>query len=167
MSAKSPKTAIGWGGETEFEKRRGVSAVEVRAGFAQVHVSELGQDIVEQRLRVLEAISGTGVSLDFLKLTPTGLSFLVRQDDSDKVGAAITPLGVRHTIKPNRAIVLVHAVNIRDEEGMLAELVHRAISSTAKVDHISDMHDRLLMVAEAGEAERLKVRIQEARADEN
>jgi len=159
---KPPKAAIGWGGETEFEKRRGVSSVEVREGYAQVHVSELGQDIVNERLAVLEAITQTGVSLDFLKLTPSGLSFLVRQEEAESIEECLQPLNVKHTVRPDRAIVLVSAVNIRDEEGLLADLVHRAISSAARVDHISDMHDRLLMVVRASDAPQLKECILEA-----
>lgn len=163
MAAK--KTAVGWGGETEFEKRRGISKVEVRSGFAQAHVSNLGKSIAEERLRVLDAIGGAGISLDFLKLTHTGLSFLIKESEGDQLREALDPLVINFTIRPNRSIVLVHAVNIRDEEGMLAQLVHQAISSEAKIDHISDMHDRLLMVAESAEAERLRARIEEAQAD--
>ncbi len=159
---KPPKTAIGWGGETEFEKRRGVSTVEVREGYAQVHVSELAGDLVSDRLAVLEAIYGTGVSLDFLKLTPSGLSFLIRQEESGSIESALQALRVKHSIRGDRAIVLVSAVNIRDEEGLLADLVHRAISSAARVDHISDMHDRLLMVVPASDAPQLRQCILEA-----
>lgn len=41
---------------------------------------------------------------------------------------------------------MVHAVNIRDEEGLIAKIIKAAISTSAHVDHIGDMHDRLLMV---------------------
>jgi aspartokinase len=157
MSSK----AVGWGSETEFEKRRGVSSVEIRLGFAQAHVSHLAGDVVLERLRVLEAIGAAGISLDFLKLTPSGLSFLVKESDSKGLASAMDGLGVRNTIKPNRAILLVHAVNIRDEEGMLAQIVHAAISSSAKIDHISDMHDRLLMVVDSADADRLRERIEQ------
>lgn len=155
-------TAIGWGGETEFEKRRGVSAVEIRGGFAQAHVSHLEGDLVQARLEVLKAIGEKGISLDFLKLTPSGLSFLIKQDECDNLEQVLTQVNAHHSIKPSRAIVLVHAVNIRDEEGMLAGIMHAAMSSSAKVDHISDMHDRLLMVVDAEDAERLRAKLEES-----
>jgi aspartokinase len=140
---------------TEFEKPRGVSSVEVRPGFSQVHVSTLQGDVMEERLRVLLAIADREISIDFLKLTPGGLSFLVPEDRSADVEAALRPLGTQFTVRQERSILLVHAVNIRDEEGLIAKIVERAIASGATIDHVSDMHDRMLMVMEQGDAQRV------------
>ena len=59
--------------ETDFEKQRGISRVEVRTGLTQVHVLDLSEPISKSRLRVLDAVSSAGISLDFLKLTPNGM----------------------------------------------------------------------------------------------
>lgn len=140
---------------TEFEKPRGISKVEVRTGFAQVHVSRLKGNIMDERLRVLKAIADVGISIDFLKITPSGLSFLVPEGAGD-VDAALSPLEVHFSVRNGRSIVLVHAVNIRDEEGLIANIVQTAIATGATIDHVSDMHDRILLVMQHADAERVE-----------
>lgn len=141
--------------ETEFEKRRGVSRVEVRSGFAQVHVSRVQSEIMPARLRVLAAVADAGVSIDFLKLTPSGLSFLVPEGEADRIDAALEPLGYHFSVRRDRSIVLVYAVSIRDEEGLIAGIVHTAITHGIRMDHVGDMHDRMLMVVKKEDADRL------------
>jgi aspartate kinase len=135
--------------ETAFEKQRGISQVDVRGGYAQVHVSRLSEPIHDNRLRVLKSVAEAGVSVDFLKLTPSGLSFVIADANSGEVDHALKPLNLHHTIRKDRCVLLVHAVNMRDEEGLTARIVQEAIASGATVDHISDMHDRMMIVAEA------------------
>jgi aspartokinase len=147
--------------ETEFEKPRGVSRVEVRDGYAQVHVRDLTGDINQARLHVLQVVASGGISIDFLKLTPTGLSFLVADDQAMPVGEALTSGGVPHDIRRPRSIVLVHAVNIRDEEGMIAGIVQTLIKTGAPVDHLGDMHDRMLVVVPTEDAHRVADRFRE------
>ncbi len=134
--------------EIAFEKQRGISQVEVRTGFAQVHVSKLSGDIHSQRLNVLKAVREAAVSVDFLKLTPSGLSFVISENNSSDIEKALGPLNYHCTIRKDRCVVLIHAVNMRDEEGLTAQVVQKAIASGAIVDHISDMHDRMLIVAD-------------------
>lgn len=134
--------------ETAFEKQRGISQVEVRTGFAQVHVSQIRQNIHEQRISVLKAVREAAVSVDFLKLTPSGLSFVISEGNSGDIEKALAPLKLHCTIRKDRCVVLIHAVNMRDEEGLTAQVVQKAIASGAIVDHISDMHDRMLIVAD-------------------
>jgi aspartokinase len=141
--------------ETEFEKRRGVSRVEVRHGFAQVHVSRITSDVMGERLRVLGVVGEAGISIDFLKLTPSGMSFIVPESEGDVVEKALEPIGDHFTVRHDRSIVLVHAVSIRDEEGLIAGIVHTAISNGVRIDHVGDMHDRMLMVVRKEDAERL------------
>lgn len=135
--------------ETAFEKQRGISQVEVRSGFAQVHVSRLSDPVHENRLQVLKAIANAGVSVDFLKLTPSGLSFVTTENATSEIEAALGQFQAKLTIRKDRSVVLVHAVNMRDEEGLTANVVQKAISSGVVIDHISDMHDRMLMVVES------------------
>jgi aspartokinase len=134
--------------ETVFEKERGVSRIEVRHGYAQVHVSELPAPVPASRLEVLRAIAEAQVSMDFLKLTPSGMSFLVPEDRAEAAERALQSIEGECAIRRGRSIVLVHAVNIRDEEGLIARTIQRAIGSGAQIDHIGDMHDRMLLVLE-------------------
>ncbi len=147
--------------ETQFERPRGVSNVEVRGGYAMVHVSDLDGDMGQARLHVLQVVASGGISLDFLKLTPNGLSFLVSEERADAVGHALGAGNVPHEIRRPRSIVLVHAVNIRDEEGMIAGIVKTLIETGAQVDHLGDMHDRMLVVVPTEDAERVAARFRE------
>jgi aspartokinase len=146
--------------ETAFEKRRGINSVEARSGFAQVHVSRLDQPIMESRLKVLGAVGDGGISIDFLKLTQSGLSFVITEELAKPVSAALTALGVHFTIRENRHILLVHAVNMRDEEGLISRILLESIASGVRVDHVSDMHDRMLMVVGADDAVKLREQIE-------
>ncbi len=148
------------GRETEFEKRRGVNRLEVRHGFAQVHVSALTGDVMRGRLLVLQAVADSGISLDFLKLSPSGMSFLVPEERADDVGATLRECKVEHTIRSPRSILLVHAVNIRDEEGMIANIIQILIGTGAPVDHLGDMHDRILMVLQTDDVDRVAEQFQ-------
>jgi len=157
MSGSSPLQIA----ETAFEKRRGISHVEVRSGYAQAHVSRLPHPIMERRLEVLAAIGDAGANIDFLKLTGTGLSFVVPEKLADAVTKVLEGLDVHFSIRHDRHILLVHAVNMRDEEGLIARILHEAIASGVRLDHVSDMHDRMLMVVKAEDATNLKARIGE------
>lgn len=147
--------------ETEFEKPRGVSRVEVRDGYAQVHVRDLIGDMNQVRLLVLQAVASAGISIDFLKLTPNGMSFLTSEEQANAVEVALSSGGFPHDILRPRSIVLVHAVNIRDEEGMIAGIVKTLIGTGASVDHLGDMHDRMLVVVSAEDAPRVADRFRE------
>src|SRR3989304_5337634 len=105
---------------TEFEKPRGVSKVEVRSGYAQVHVTGLPAPLPESRLAVLKAVSDAKISLDFLKLTQDGLSFLVPESLADTAKSLLNKAKVEVSVQPSCSIVLIHAVNIRDEEGLIS-----------------------------------------------
>jgi aspartokinase len=148
--------------ETDFEKPRGVSRVETRSGFAQIHVMGLQEPLVESRLKVLQSVADHDISIDFLKFTPNGLSFLVPSGRSDDLERALKAIGVTYTLEADRSIVMVHAVNMRDEEGLIAGVMAVAINAGARLDHASDMHDRMLLVASASDAERLVERFNSA-----
>ncbi len=131
--------------ETEFEKRRGVSRIEMRRDLVLAEVAPISDPLTPSRLNVLSTVARAGISLDFLKLTAAGLSFLVRLADADRLEAALAECGQPYHVLRNRSLVTIYAVNMRDEEGLIASLVSTAIASGAAIDHLSDMHDRLLI----------------------
>ncbi len=147
--------------ETAFEKRRGISSVETRPGFAQVHIANLGEPLIERRLDVLTAVADAAISLDFLKFTQTGISFLVADSFASKISQVLSSLKLDFTLEERRHILMVHAVNMRDEEGLIARIVLEAIASGVRVSHVSDMHDRMLMVVTETDALTLKTCIEE------
>ena len=138
---------------TDFEKPRGISRVEVRQGYAQVQVRGLSGALAAERLRVLAAIAEAGVGIDFVKLTTSGIACVVSEEDAPRVEAALKPLAVQFAIARNRCILLVYAVNVRDEEGLIAGIVRRVIASGVAIDHLGDMHDRILLVMDAADAD--------------
>jgi aspartokinase len=145
--------------ETDFEKRRGISQVEVRPGLTQVHVVELEEPISKSRVRVLDAVASAGISLDFLKLTPKGLSFIVPSNKTEAIKETLEKNSFKAELAIDRSIVLVHAVNMRDEEGMIAGIVRRAISTGIPIDHVTDMHDRMLIVTKSVYAEQFSAEL--------
>lgn len=140
---------------TKFEKPRGVSGITVRHGFAQAHVSGWDTDASAKRLAVLRQLAQSGVSIDFLKMTPSGMSFLAPAEKADQVEEVLKGLKSRYSLRKPCSVILAHAVNIRDEEGLVARIMKAAIEGDFRVHHISDMHDRAILVVDSDEAGRL------------
>lgn len=149
------------GVETEFERRRGIDQVEVRGDLCAIHVTGLEGNLTEARLRILSEVARQSVSIDFLKMSPGGMSFVVSEGDAGKTAAALKSVGARAEVIQGRSVVLVHAANMRDEEGLIARIIAETISSGAEIDHLSDMHDRVLIVTSTVNAERLRSRFVE------
>lgn len=147
------------GVETEFEKPRGINKVEIRRGYLAVHVTGLFQDMPSQvakaRLRVLRCMADAKVSIDFLKLTQGGLSFVVPEAVEGDVIRALGAEGITYSVKPGRCIVLAHAANMRDEEGLIARVVSEVIGTGVEIDHLGDMHDRVLLVMDSDDGQRV------------
>ncbi|MEQ1823091.1 MAG: aspartate kinase [Fimbriimonadaceae bacterium] len=139
--------------ETAFERPRGISGIEVRHGFAQVVLTGLANPDAD-RLHALTQVASAGLSIDFVKLTPDGMAFVIDETQSSLVETALES-SVNWTIQGKRSIVMVSAVNIRDEEGLISKVVAAAISCGVALDHIGDMHDRVLLVTGTAEAETL------------
>ena len=145
---------------TKFEKPRGVSAISIRHGYAQAHLSGWGKDRAAKRLETVRAITDAKISLDFVKLTPSGMSFLVPDAQSEALQGVLDRLGDHFSIRRPCSMVIAHAVNIRDEEGLVARIMKAAIDGGFLVQHISDMHDRALLVVDTAEAEQLAAHIE-------
>lgn len=140
---------------TKFEKPRGVSGITVRHGFAQAHVSGWEGDAASKRLEVLRNITEAGISIDFLKMTPSGMSFLAPAEKAETVEGVLKRIGAKYSLRKPCSVILAHAVNIRDEEGLVARIMKAAIEGDFRVHHISDMHDRAILVVDSDEAGRL------------
>jgi aspartokinase len=138
--------------ETAFEKARGVNRVEIRDGFASARVSGLETEVQSHRLQVLRGVYDAEVSFDFLKFTHDGLSFVVPTSLRDRVSVALGESGVEFEIRDGRSVLIVHAVNMRDEEGLVAKVVSEVIGGGATIEHMGEMHDRLLLLVESTQA---------------
>lgn len=139
----------------DFESRPGVNRVDVLHGLAQANVYDLGEPVMDERFRVLQAVADAKISIDFLKLTENGLAFIVTDDLAGAIEEVLNAAGVRHKVWSGLSTVLVHAVNMRDEEGLIAGIVQQAVSGGGRLSHIGDSHDRLLLVVETEGADRI------------
>lgn len=146
-------------GETEFEKRRGINDVAVRSGLTRAMLTDLAAPIMDTRLNVLKAVREAGISIDFLKFAQGAMSFVTNDSDHKKLEEALKGLEIKTELERDCCIVSVHAVNMQDEEGLVARIVSEVIASGEAVDHIGDMHDRLLLVTDSKTGERLAQRL--------
>lgn len=147
--------------ETEFEKPRGINKVEIRKGFLTVHVTNLDEaSVASERLKVLSKLSDAKISIDFLKLTNRGLSFVAPESLQSQLESVLNGAGIEHSLRTGRCIVLAHAANMRDEEGLIARVISEVIGTGVEVDHLGDMHDRVLLVMDSNDGEKVAERIQ-------
>lgn len=137
--------------ETEFEKARGVNLLKVRNGYTWFVVRLAGD--AGNRLDVLRHVAEAGVNVDFLKLQHEGVSFVVPRESEADCEAALQSAGYEHESAGNMAVLTVHAVNVQDEEGMVARIVSQTIRSGAEILHMSDMHDRVLLLLSESDAQ--------------
>lgn len=138
--------------ERQFELQRGVSEVEVRHGFAQAHVCLKG-DLASARIAILEALAEAGVSHKYLKLTQDGLAFIITESQVADTREVLDKAGVEYELNSGRSLVMVHAIGMREEPGMLATILEAAVASGVSADHIGDMHDKMFMVVRGELAE--------------
>lgn len=143
-------------GETEFEKARGINRIDIREGYVGALVINLGDPVMESRLAVLKCVKEKGISMDFLKFTRDGLSFLIKEADFQAAKEAFEMAGVEYVLRPDESLLVVHAVNMRDEEGLVARIVSEVIATGERIDHMGDMHDRLMMVMSREDAIKAK-----------
>lgn len=144
--------------ETEFEKPRGINRVEIRRGFLTIHISGFDGDASEvalERLKILEHMRVADISIDFLKLTGNGLSFVAPEALQNQIADILERSQVRFSLLSGRCIVLAHAANMRDEEGLIARVVSEVIGTGVEIDHLGDMHDRVLLVMDSQDGERV------------
>lgn len=141
--------------ETAFEKKRGVSKVELGVGFAQVHVADLPEPIHTGRLVALQCVKECEIGIFFLKMTSTGLSFLVKEEVVERLSERFAKEFTNFTVDKGRSVVFVHAVNLRDEEGLLANILSEAISTGARLEHIGDLHDSVCISASHEDAQKI------------
>lgn len=148
-------------GETEFEKPRGINKVELRPGLTRAYITDLPQPVMESRLDVLERVRKAGVSIDFVKFANEAISFVTIEGDHDRLVQALQGTNATVEVEPGCCIVSVYAVNMQDEEGLVSRIVSRVIATGEDVDHIGDMHDRLLFVTDLATGERLAAILQD------
>lgn len=143
-----------------FDLPRGLGEPILRDAYAQVLVSFSTHDAARSgRLEALRLIQADGLSIDFLKFTPNGLSFVISADQARQAAASLGGLSAEVKLSEGRSILLIPAVNMRDDEGLLAHVLSEAIQTNAEILHIGDMHDRVLIVTDTEGAKEIKDKV--------
>jgi hypothetical protein len=147
-----------------FDLPRGLGEPVLRDAYAQVLVSFAVQEEARAgRLETLRRIQADGLSIDFLKFTPNGLSFVISAVQARRAVASLEGLGADVKLSEGRSILLIPAVNMRDDEGLLAHVLSEAIQTNAEILHIGDMHDRVLIVTDTEGAKEIKDKVEALR----
>lgn len=140
--------------DTTFETKRGISDVEISYGHAWVVVSGIPEELTSaRRLQALEVLKDSGISIDFLKLSLDGFSFVVPEELGARVQEALCSNGFDAKVLKNRAIIKVSAPSIREEEGLIARIAEFIVRNRATIDSVGDMHSAVLVVVDADSAE--------------
>lgn len=138
---------------TDFEMQLGINRVEVQTGFVQVHIGPLGLDANSARLGILKGLADAGVSHKYLKLTQNGLALVVAQDKAEVLDNVLGPFGVEFDLRCSRSLVMVYAMSLREEEGLVANVLRTVLAATNEVDHVGEMHDKVFVVVPDAVAE--------------
>lgn len=143
--------------QTTFETARGISKIEVSSGHALIVVTKLcDNENGAKKNSALMAIKQAGISIDFLKLSSDGFSFIVPEEDAQAAKDALCKHNFDVTLLKSRAILTVYAPNIRDESGLVARIAQRVVQTGAYIDSVGDMHSQVLIVLDAKFAEQAK-----------
>jgi aspartokinase len=143
-----------------FDLPRGLGEPLVRDSYAQVLVSFSDQEAKNGRLEALNIIQSNGLSIDFLKFTHNGVSFVISADQAKKAAEVLANIDADVKLSEGRSILLIPAVNMRDDEGLLAHVLSEAIKTKAEILHIGDMHDRVLIVTDTEGAKEIAAKVQ-------
>ncbi|MER3412644.1 MAG: hypothetical protein C4341_00065 [Armatimonadota bacterium] len=139
---------------TSIETARGISSVEVSNGHALVVVSGMHEDDSAQRmLDALRELKDADCSIDFLKISNSGFSFIVPESGADAAIRALRSAGFAADALGGRSIITVRAPNIRDESGLVARIAQLVVRSGATIEQLGDMHSSVQVVVETSRVE--------------
>lgn len=140
---------------TSIETARGISDVEVSNGHALIVVSGMNEEDSSQRmLEALRALKDADCSIDFLKISGSGFSFIVPELGAAAATAALCAAGFNAEALAGRSIITVRAPNIRDESGLVARIAQLVVRSGAIIEQVGDMHSSVQVVVETPKAEK-------------
>lgn len=153
------------GGRVSFERERGVTEIRVTSGIAYVfaHLTK-GEydDLASQRLRVLEILRDSAISIFLIKLQRHGISFGIRAEQVEQVEQLLRAHEYSITIHPNRVLVSVFAQNMREMYGVMATIAEAFYQAGAPIEQVCDAHNRLMCLIKAEHARPAVERLRKA-----
>ncbi|MCS7224483.1 MAG: ACT domain-containing protein [Armatimonadetes bacterium] len=139
--------------EAEFERKRGVTAVEVEEGL--VHISVTLPQTLAQRLGVFRALAGAGISVFLIKFHPDGIHFVLRDSFVEKAEKVLNGLGLPYVMTPNCATVSVLSSAMRDLPGVMAAIAQAVYEEGVDLLETGDSHDAVTLLVKQKDAQRV------------
>lgn len=133
-----------------FEQERGVTAISVQRGLAQVRV-EFGSDNLTNAgiLEALGSLAAANVSVDMLKLSDRCLSFIVDESVAVSAEQALSVFSHEVSIVPHRALIGIIAANMRELVGVMTTIAEALATAGAEMEQVGDAHDRVMALIDA------------------
>lgn len=159
-----PEESLPIAGErVSFERERGVSAIVVSPEVAYLSVRPpADNDPVQVRQQILRALDQANISIFLIKLQRNGLSFGVHAEDMHAACQTLESAGFRVSVKPRRRMVSIFAQNMRELHGVLAKTAEVLNDAGVALEQISDAHNRLTCLIDAGHAHEVVNRLRRA-----
>ncbi|HHX40700.1 MAG TPA: ACT domain-containing protein [Armatimonadetes bacterium] len=135
-----------------FEKERGVLSLEADTGRSFVFVELSGPDAgVSEALRVLSPLAESRLPLQFLRIYPDCLSFVVAQGDLPQVREVLAGAGVTFEASEGCAVITVVAPNMRSIPGLMARMGEVLFRRAVGMYQMADSHSSVSCVIAAGQ----------------
>ncbi len=146
-----------------FERERGVSAIIVspEVTYLFVRVPDTS-DIALKRQQILDTLHQANISIFLIKLQRQGLSFALHATDTERTCAELEARGYHLTVRPRRRMVSIFAQNMRELHGVLARTAEMLYELGVAIEQISDAHNRLTLLIEAGQTPEVVNRLRKA-----
>ena len=139
---------------TQFEKERGVSQIRVTPDLVHFCLSLPGGGA--SALPELQALAEAKIPIFLVKLTPTGLSFAVRNPHFAPCEALLQSRKLSYSHQTGMAQVSVIAGAMRDLSGVMAEIYEALQQAQIAIRQTGDRYDAVHILVEGGEAERAR-----------
>lgn len=130
-----------------FEKERGVLSIEAETGRSFVLVDLSGQGAgASSALQVLSPLAEGGLPIQFLRIHPDCLSFVVAQADLPRVRETLAEAGVPFEASESCAVITVVAPNMRSIPGLMARMGETLFGRAVGVYQMADSHSSVSCV---------------------
>ena len=134
---------------TRFEKERGVTDVRVTPGIAHVALTLAPSE----RLPALRALAGDGVAVFFVKLTQEGITFAVRQPQTEGCRDVLEREARVFFLQEGLALVSVVAGAMRDLSGVMADVYDTLLGIGVGIRQTGDSYDAVHVLVDGAQAE--------------
>jgi aspartate kinase len=142
------------GDAVHFEKERGVTDVSVTRGVAHVRVLLEEAEAATGRLTLLKRLAAANVPVFLVKLQRDGISFALREAQTEAGAALLKEEDVPHVLARDLALVTIIAGAMRDLSGIMAMIYEALVSEGIGVWQTGDAYNAVHCLVSGADAER-------------